>query len=652
MGVFNRGAQTPPATSPPRALVSAATVVRQSTLRDVAKRKAWQEQAWEMYDEVGELHSAAGWLGHALSRAKLYVGELPDDRTEGDPIPTTDERAQQPLDELFGGPAGHPGMLGRLALHLTVPGESYLIGLDLDAPEGDDDQPTPLGPDGAPAGPGVQRRWVVASTDEFETKDQKVTVRLPDADRSVQVDVERSTVIRLWRPHARKAWDADSPARACLPALRELVTTSARITADLESRLAGAGILVMPTSASVARSSPAAGDDAEALVDDPDYATLIDAMVTPISDRDSASAVVPILIRVDDASIDKIKHLSFATNLDAKVLDLRDAAIKRLALGLDVPPEVLLGMTDANHWTGWQIEESAVKLSVEPLLTLIVNALTEHYLRPALAALNVANPERYVIWYDVSELVLRPNRFEQAYKLWQEGMIGAAAVLREGGFSEDDVPTTTEQARHLLVKLVTSGVSPEVAAPYLAVLGLPQVQAIPATGGQPGESPAPAGDTDPDARELPSTAGDPDSGEPGGGDAAAAALVAAALSSDGAAVRAAGLELAVMRALEVAGKRLLSSSGRQYRGSVTGPTWEIHTDRRLRVTEAQLDKLLDGAYTALAASPLGRQPGTVDLVDGYVRQLLLAAIPHRTEYLHVAIEQDRRRRQGVSRAAA
>lgn len=640
---------------PPKRLVSAATLVRQETLRSVAKSQDWQAAAWEMYDEIGELHSGAGWLSHSLSRAKLYVGELPDDRTEGEPTPTSDARAKQPLNELFGGPSGHPGMLGRLGLHLTVPGVSYVIGLDMNAPAADEQggtvQPSPLGPDGTPVpdSPNVERRWMVASNEEFDVKDNKTIVRLPDSDAQVEVDVENSTVIRLWNPHARRAWDADSPVRACLPVLRELINANARITADLESRLAGAGILILPASASVARANPDdSPDGTEQLVDDADYATLIEAMVTPIGDRESASAVVPILIRVDDQAVDKVKHISFSTNLDAKVLELRDSAIRRLALGLDVPPEVLLGMTDANHWTGWQIEESAVKLSVEPLLTLIVNALTVHYLRPALTALGVANPERFVIWYDLSDLILRPNRFEQAYKLWQDGMLGAAAVVAEAGFSEDDMPDSAERAEHLLVRLLMANVAPETARPYLMALGLKAPDATtsspaPATPATPPAIDAPP----PDERALPDTTGNPDSGQPGPAGDTAAALVASA-----GAVRAAGLELAVLRALEIAGKRLLSQRGRSYRGQVSGPAWLIHTHRDLRPVETELDRLLTGAYDALLATPLGRAPGAVELVDGYVRGLLLSGVPHSSTYLAAAISQYARRQERADAGVA
>jgi hypothetical protein len=666
VALFRSSNQAPAGTRPPaapRILVSAATLVSRSSLTGLAKVKPWQTAAWEMYDEIGELHSAVGWLAHSLSRARLYVADMPEGGApEGDPAPTENTDAIGVLHELFGGPSGHPQMLSRFAVHLTVPGESYLIGLDLDAEPVDaagaqPAQPTPIGPDGQPAGDAPRRRWLVASSDEFTTNNGKVSVRLPDSDREVEVDLERSTVIRLWRPHARKAWDADSPTRACLGALRELVTASARINADLESRLAGAGMLVMPSSATVARQgTPDTGDDGgEQLVDDADYSTLIEAMVTPISDRDSASAVVPILVRVDDTAVDKVRHISFATPLDGNVQGLREAAIKRLALGLDVPPEVLLGMTDANHWTGWQIEESAVKLSVEPLLTLIVNALTENYLRPALLALGVANAERYAIWYDVSELVLRPNRFEQAFKLWQEGMIGDAAVLREGGFAPEDVPSSVEQARHLLLSLVRANVSPDVARPYLLALGLPAPEALDGEVGDAAPAaPPPAIEGDvADDRSLPDTEGNPDSGQPGPVEATVASVLAATVAppADVAALRAAALELAVMRALEIAGKRLLSAAGRQYRGQVPGPAWSLHTHPALRPRPEQLDGLLAGAYDTLRASPIGQAPGAVELVDGYVRDLLLAGVPHQATYLATAITQYATR-QGRPDAAA
>jgi hypothetical protein len=35
--------------------------------------------------------------------------------------------------------------------------------------------------------------------------------------------------------------------------------------------------------------------------------------------------------------------------------------IERIAIGLDMPPEILIGLQDANHWTAWQIDEQTWK---------------------------------------------------------------------------------------------------------------------------------------------------------------------------------------------------------------------------------------------------------------------------------------------------
>jgi hypothetical protein len=40
---------------------------------------------------------------------------------------------------------------------------------------------------------------------------------------------------------------------------------------------------------------------------------------------------------------------------------LRREAVERLAIGLDMPPEVLLGLGDSNHWSAWQVDEQTWK---------------------------------------------------------------------------------------------------------------------------------------------------------------------------------------------------------------------------------------------------------------------------------------------------
>ena len=49
---------------------------------------------------------------------------------------------------------------------------------------------------------------------------------------------------------------------------------------------------------------------------------------------------------------------------------------------MDMPPEVLQGAGDANHWSAWQADESAIKAHTEPLLKLITTTISRQYLGP------------------------------------------------------------------------------------------------------------------------------------------------------------------------------------------------------------------------------------------------------------------------------
>lgn len=90
--------------------------------------------------------------------------------------------------------------------------------------------------------------------------------------------------------------------------------------------------------------------------------------------------------------------------------------------------------------------------------------------------------------------------------------------------------------------------------------------------------------------------------------------------------------LAVLRALEFAGKRLIT---RARRGELLPlPAWTRHVN--LAVEPADLDRLLDGIWDMVAAA-LPAHPGLVPVLDRYVRDLLLAGQAHELRYLQTAL---------------
>lgn len=459
-----------PAPSPaPRALTAAASRPARAASASSAPApgpslgsRSWQAEAWAAYDEVGEERFLASTLAGRLSQARLYVQHKPlsgpHSSLRDDPTDVTDTAtgptaalAEAVLAALGASQQDLGQMLQRLATNLFVAGEGWLVGvprhvIDAAAPSS---APVVTAPSPDPALTDLVWR-VLAVTEVSSVGRDGRTVRLnlgTDGSAPVEVSPDEVYMVRVWRPHPARYWEADSPTRACLPILRELIGLTRHISAQIDSRLAGAGILVVPSSASAALASDAADSSAYG-APDPFVAALMDSMLRPIENRDDASAVVPLVVTVPDEAADKMSHLTFSTALDSGARDLRDEAIRRLALAQDAPPELLLGSGAMNHWGAWLTREDTVTTHIEPVLALICDALTSQYLRPVLLSAGLSEDEvrTLSVGYDVSALVARPNRSEEALNLHRAGAVSDEALREASGFDDSDAKPLDERA--------------------------------------------------------------------------------------------------------------------------------------------------------------------------------------------------------------
>ena len=461
------------AASRPARSASAASAASQQASRTPAAR-SWQAEAWAAYDEVGEERFLASTLSGRLSQARLYVQHKPadgphsslrDDETDvTDTAPTATAALAEAVLAALGASQQDLGqMLQRLATNLFVAGEGWLVGVPAHLVPGiDSGDPTATAPSPDPALSDLV--WRVLAVTEVQTVAAPTPaaagrVRLnlgSDASAPVEVSTDEVYMIRIWRPHPARYWEADSPTRACLPILRELIGLTRHISAQIDSRLAGAGLLVVPSSASAALASDAA-DAYSSGQPDPFVSALMESMLRPIENRDDASAVVPLVVTVPDEAADKVSHLTFSSALDSGARDLRDEAIRRLALAQDAPPELLLGSGAMNHWGAWLTREDTVTTHIEPVLALICEALTSQYLRPVL--LSAGLPEDTVrtlsVGYDVSALVARPNRSEEALNLHKSGAISDEALREASGFDDSDEKPLEERALMNAIALAT-----------------------------------------------------------------------------------------------------------------------------------------------------------------------------------------------------
>ena len=425
-----------------------------------------------MYDEVGELAFVSNTLARASSKARLFAARLPAGDAEPEPINPDDEEAELTEADLTAAATvrmlarntiGRSEMIRRLILHLFVPGDGYLIGLPpgvLDT-RGPEDEPPDLGigPEGNI--PLEQLSWHPLSASEVNLSHGKIRLNVGDGS-PVELEEDACVVVRVWRPHPRHWWEADSPVRSNLPVLRELVGLTKHVGATIDSRLAGAGLLVIGQSVEVVGSATDPDTGAER-PPAPFIDALIDAMVTPIENRDSAASVVPMVIKVPDEVVDKIRHIRFDSPFDEHARALRDEAIRRLALGLDAPPEVLLGLGSANHWSAWQIDEATAKIHIAPVLGLLCDALTTQFLWPALEEASVPNHEDYVVWFDLADLTMRPNRTAEATDGHNMGLLSDVAWRREAGFDEHDAPEVPKDPAVDLVVRIVKDAGPAIA---------------------------------------------------------------------------------------------------------------------------------------------------------------------------------------------
>jgi hypothetical protein len=452
-----------PPTPQPASLTAAAAPISSPRSELVRNTEGWQEEAWAYHDTLGEFRYAVDWEAKMLSRVRLFAAKLEPGQDE----PTRAEAgtAVDFMTSMAGGVAGQATIMDGLGTQLAVPGEGYVIVENVNGVE----------------------QWSVRSNDEvrvargrYEVLDEN-SPSTGNAWRPLAADSLRP--LRVWRPNKRYHHIADSPARAARSTMRELELVNRHIVAQYLSRLASAGVVIFPDEVTF----PVREEFADA--PDPFMAEWIETARTAISEPGTAAAVVPMPIRVPAEFVDKVRHIDFTLAIDDKIIEKRDAAIKRLASQLNVPPEALLGMSDLNHWNAWASDETSLKVNIAPDAELICQALTTGYLQPRLKASGVEDWATWVVWYDMSELTLRPDRSDDAIALYDRLELNGAALRRETGFSEADKPTNEEikeQALKVIIHTLPSG-----AGSALTELIGEEVVIAPAAPVAPGEQPEP-----------------------------------------------------------------------------------------------------------------------------------------------------------------
>lgn len=410
-------------------ITSAATIIDGRT-KITPTYEGWQNEVWGFYERLGELRYVIDWKANLISRIRLRAAKwLPD---SDEPVIQDKGIGVDIISDLNDSTVGQQSQLMlQFATHVNVPGECWLIGETV----------------------GKQQMWRVCSSEEIRAKGSGFSNNFEIiSEDSTPQNVKwrplasESMVVRVWRPNKRLRYKADAPVRAALTTMRELELISRHMQSQYLSRLASAGILLIPDEVSF----PVRPEFEDA--PDPFVREWIETASQSIKTPGTAAGVIPIPMRVPSEYIESFKFIDFTLELDRDIVSKYDKIVNRLATQLDAPPEILLGSSGVNHWSAWAIEESAIKAHILPTVEVITEALTIGYLKPQLKAMG-EDPDDWVVWYDASEVILRPDRTVAAKDNYDRMTISDAALRREAGFSEDDKPDEEETKRRVLLKL-------------------------------------------------------------------------------------------------------------------------------------------------------------------------------------------------------
>ncbi|MDN5918679.1 MAG: NUDIX domain-containing protein [Pseudonocardia sp.] len=327
------------------------------------RRHEWQTAAWDYRDEVPELRFAGDFVTSALGRLRVFPAEnrprgqqpvplahdaIPAEVTAAPAVTEATRQAAAAAVARLDLDRHGSNLLSRMGENLEFAGECFLLG--------------------EPGDEGEQ--WTIRSVSEVQITQGGARLiepgQGPVATRELRP--EECELLRLWNPHPRYYDWPDAATASLLGTLEGMVLLARRGRAHDRSRISSGKALFIPDELSLSRAGDAEDVDEDG---DPFLAGLTEAMLAPIRDESDPSAVVPILIRgpgmLGDTPTANVIGTVDLHGEDPKDLDDRyENLVQRFARGINLPPEIVKGIGDTNHWC---VDEQTEVLTAQGWMT-------------------------------------------------------------------------------------------------------------------------------------------------------------------------------------------------------------------------------------------------------------------------------------------
>lgn len=414
-----------------------------------AVSRTWQHAVYGYSRVVPELGVAAMYVGNCLSRCNLSIGLRSADGSVGEPITNVEDLPEELAPDLYEAATtavsklqavrgGQVELLRSFGEKDFLCGEAYLVPFDR--------------PDGL--------RFDCLSVNELMRDGNTYSVYYGPGYATEQLPVTTKP-IRIWRPDPQYGRVATSSVRSCIEILEELAILTRLVRANSISRMSLSGILAVAEEFDTPQQN--AGADGQISEETaPFFIDMVNTGAKAIDDPASAAAWMPfLLVGPKDLIQNGIKFIPLEKDGSDGIAH-RDEALQRLAQGLDLPVEVIMGHQSTTFANAAQVSEDTFKLHIEPALERLCDALTVAYLWPALAAMRGLSPESLInspypddilsvgISYDASKLISHPDRADQIIKAYAEDKSQTAIRISElrlaVGLDADSTPSEEETA--------------------------------------------------------------------------------------------------------------------------------------------------------------------------------------------------------------
>lgn len=375
-GRFVKLSATPPEALADLSLTAAVASLPTDRIEEKMPRsaEAWQERAWRLWRILGILNAPTSFKAEQVGRLGWNV------IVDGNQLEP--EQALEAMEAITTG-LGVREAARRIALNLEVVAEVF-----------------------------------------YARKADEWNVYGPTTPKLKELLKASDIVVRGWQADPEDPNKASSPIQAALNTAESIRLMAALSRSQDRNRLAQRGILLVPKEGQFPDKDP--------------FKSMLEASITaPLTDEYSGSAVVPLVVDYPAEYIEKWRHLLLESPYDDKLMERIEAAVKQFAQEIDMPPEVLLGNMDSNHWNAWLSSEENYRGYVEPLGSMVGEVFADAMMQAVEGKVVTVTPDPVL-------LLARRASVQDAFEALRLGAVGFAYVRDAIGADDDDAPTPEE----------------------------------------------------------------------------------------------------------------------------------------------------------------------------------------------------------------